>query len=501
MVWKTNIYDPTITRIIALSDIHGDIHSLLIALRDCANVIRKKNGFNPLELDRETEELLESDLNVNDKYIDDLNYEWCGGNTHVVICGDILDGFRGDIIKRHASLDSRCYNDCLEHEYDQIEIKIYRFINALNISSGNRIHKILGNHELINLIACPDFFNYNNYIPDKTKELDFFYYNTKSRIDYFKWNQEGGQLIFKDGAGIFLKINNNLFTHGSIDHNKTLDQYIEINNLLNTNISDHLLIQILDNYEDTLFGRDYDRINNPKKNIVQHIKCDAIKNNLKNFIIKDEKYDINDFRIIVGHCVQFLYDESNKIKNSTFTMITKDNTREIINGPVYTGIKNSMYDDNRIFGISMECLKPKIINKIDKFNPYGEDVKLIEDTVEDVNDEVSINPNEFKIDDNERFIYKVDIGSSRGFDELINISNIRNKLKEKQYLGPRVPQVLEINNNKIQILRSTIKNTRIHQPRYLYEKHTLKIPELNKDHYFRKYLKYKKKFYMLKLNV
>jgi hypothetical protein len=182
-------------------------------------------------------------------------------------------------------------------------------------------------------------------------------------------------------------------------------------------------------------------------------------------------------------------------------MITKDNTREIINGPVYTGVKNSNHDDNKIFGISMECIKPKIINKINNFNPYGEDVELLDDTLEDVNDEVSLNPNEFKIDDNERFIYKVDIGSSRGFDELINISNIRNKSKEKQYLGPRVPQVLEINNNKIQILRSTIKNTRIHQPRYLYEHHTLKIPELNKDHYFRKYLKYKKKFYMLKSNV
>ena len=59
MVWNTNIYDPTITRIIALSDIHGDIHSLIIALRDCARVIRKKNGFNPLELDHEIEELLD----------------------------------------------------------------------------------------------------------------------------------------------------------------------------------------------------------------------------------------------------------------------------------------------------------------------------------------------------------------------------------------------------------------------------------------------------------
>ena len=40
MKWKTNIKSNN--RIIALSDIHGDIHSLIIALRDCAKVIKKK---------------------------------------------------------------------------------------------------------------------------------------------------------------------------------------------------------------------------------------------------------------------------------------------------------------------------------------------------------------------------------------------------------------------------------------------------------------------------
>ena len=70
MVWQTNIYDPNITRIIALSDIHGDIHALIIALRDCAQVIKKKNGYtltNSSELDLETEELLEMNLNINEK--------------------------------------------------------------------------------------------------------------------------------------------------------------------------------------------------------------------------------------------------------------------------------------------------------------------------------------------------------------------------------------------------------------------------------------------------
>ena len=35
------------TRIIALSDIHGDIDALIIALRDCASVISKNSTHEP----------------------------------------------------------------------------------------------------------------------------------------------------------------------------------------------------------------------------------------------------------------------------------------------------------------------------------------------------------------------------------------------------------------------------------------------------------------------
>ena len=138
--WQTNIIDPSINRIIALSDIHGDMHALIIAFRDCAQVIRKKagHGYEPGKLDMETEILLELDLNTpaaNMMYKDDLNYEWCGNNTNIVICGDIIDGFRDEPMyqtenRTTANKLSRCYpSNCTEHEYDQIEIKIFRFIN------------------------------------------------------------------------------------------------------------------------------------------------------------------------------------------------------------------------------------------------------------------------------------------------------------------------------------------------------------------------------------
>lgn len=65
------IIDDSINRIIALSDIHSDIHALIICLRDCARVIRKIDSIpiNIDEIDRDTEDLLELNLNIHeDKY-------------------------------------------------------------------------------------------------------------------------------------------------------------------------------------------------------------------------------------------------------------------------------------------------------------------------------------------------------------------------------------------------------------------------------------------------
>ena len=42
--FKTEMIVEENRRIIALSDIHADIQALIICLRDCAKVIRKKEG-------------------------------------------------------------------------------------------------------------------------------------------------------------------------------------------------------------------------------------------------------------------------------------------------------------------------------------------------------------------------------------------------------------------------------------------------------------------------
>ena len=155
-------------------------------------------------------------------------------------------------------------------------------------------------------------------------------------------------------------------------------------------------------------------------------------------------------RVIVGHCPQYLNSNEyyTNTVNSTFTTIQKNEQYEKLSIPVRTSKANK--EDNFIFGIGMEC------NKKDLDNPA-------------IYPDYSDNDDRIYIDYDDRYIYKIDVGSSRGFDQRIN-PTIFTKENEKGNIGARVSQVLEINyNNEINILRSTIKNTRIHQPRQQYE--------------------------------
>ena len=179
-IFKTNIIDPTI-KVFSLSDIHGDIQSLIISLRDCAKVIRKK--VNSYSLNKQTFYFNKDlyDENMEELLKLDLNNEWCGGNTHIVICGDMIDPFR-------SPLDKNCLKDgglpC--SYYPQIELKILMFINALNIQASNtrgKIVKLLGNHELLNIINEPDW-RYNLFYSFK-EDQNKLYYKGTSRLDIF----------------------------------------------------------------------------------------------------------------------------------------------------------------------------------------------------------------------------------------------------------------------------------------------------------------------------
>jgi hypothetical protein len=146
---------------------------------------------------------------------------------------------------------------------------------------------------------------------------------------------------------------------------------------------------------------------------------------------------------------------------------------------IYYG-KSDETNQDKIFGITVQCKKP------------------VKDGLTDF------------------YVYQVDIGSSRGFDN--NFTNISSANDENRLLFSRTPQVLSIDNSNgsdiVTIIKSKMKNTRIHLPRYNYEKQINSIKSsmrkesdyelsLSNPRYLeKKYLKYKLKYIkLLKNNI
>jgi hypothetical protein len=529
-------------KIISLSDIHGDIQSLIIALRDCGNVIKKKIvNFDNNKYDEDLENLLLLDISSNENnYKDDLNYEWCGCDTHIAIVGDFLDARRdyNDInINKKIILSQNGEFKIIEeklygiNEYPQIEIKLFKFLNSINKQAmrvGGRIIKMFGNHEIYNILSdnYHDFIEKYNYKETVTATN---YYKNQNRFDSFNIGGEGYKLLIEDGMYILFKINNNLFIHGELinEHNEdsflknmTFEDYNYINyvinfdsNLLyNSNIKfkQNIIINNLINIykmigldsNGPLWKRTFGNYNNIEERFTNNKDfCNNVKSIFT--ILKDNNLfddNVDDLRIIIGHCPQSFSTHYDK-PNITFSHIVKQNDIIEILGPQLEIVNNK------------SVIPDKLILKDEHYKKYQElsILKLLE-TSDDLysnesNDKPFILNNsnddkpfilnnsnddslqydikyrgradlEKKIvfgismecdkdnDSSDSYIYKVDVSSSRGFDNLSSLKKSMTSEENKtKYLLSRTPQILQILNNKTNIIRSKLENTLIHQPR------------------------------------
>jgi|SaaInlStandDraft_7_1057024.scaffolds.fasta_scaffold00660_2 hypothetical protein len=485
----------TESQIITFSDIHADIHLLVILLRDLAGVIRKKPAFtfDGNTADADMERLLKIDIEGADgDYIEDLNYEWIyENNSYIVIVGDMIDGTRCPDLDHHV-LKS---DGTLEHEYPQVEIKILRFINALNkqaLMNRGRIYKLLGNHEVMNMLG-----EGRDYWFKKDKIFMKPYYRGLTREQVFKCNQIGHQLLMEDSCKCILMINNYIFVHGQLlDDMEHIHEYNNYNNILTYPV-DVVDSKKKDEYEDVLkkfntdkmwpppsilwkreYGSDEEADRRFKDPRVQSEFCTKVNENIKRFLgIRDA----HNIKIVIGHCTQNYATRYDMINKSFATIVPSEtnNVKITLQGPSKIG--KFSYTDNLVFGITMEC----------PINEFGTGNK----------------------------IFKVDTGSSRAFDQIGEIngllgsstrigSSTSREIEQKQFFS-RTPSLLQIiSDNDQHIIKSTMKNTRIHQPRYSYEKkikdNPLILKEIdmrettNNDYYKKKYLKYKQKYIDLK---
>lgn len=435
-------------------------------------------------------------------YDETLGYEWIpGNNSYVVIIGDILDGIR----QARDPMDSTPLNNrtnAPDHYYPQVEIKILRFINAINIQATNnqgKIFKLFGNHEIGNMNNTLTHYAFSNDLRlDPIDETPLNYYRGYSRYDVFERGNAGFNELIREGCRVFLVIDNYIFIHGQLVNNTTYDLlHTYTNKLNNTSTSNQAnqdfnsTIRILSNSRTSeLWLReygDYSEIHNRESDNTTF--CNRVNTHFTTFITPQFSeisgiYNPAQLKIVIGHCVQSNSTFSSKI-NKTFTnVIHQDTTKEILIGDILIGeillgdtlpskgvFEYVNPESNRIFGITMEC----------------------------------------KHGHNSDKVFRVDVGSSRAFDQpsaynkVINQDidddpNIHNR--ERKYLFSRTPQLLHIRNNIERIIRSKIKNTRIHQPRSQYENYISNDAnhplQLTNPNYQKKYLKYKQKYLELK---
>ena len=463
------------------------------------------------------EQQLKKDVNTDDlkaTYKDDLNYEWCGDNTHVVICGDIIDPYRGEtylpICRKIEKKEGYKYEDeDYNKEYDvtyeeiqkdekllpceyypQIELKILWFINAINKQIINqnkegKIIKLVGNHDLSAIIdgAYTDRYAF----PTDLKKTN--YYNNCKRQDIFKVGNPGFNFLVEGGIGILVKINSTIFVHGDLV--ETYNTYNDLNQFMNDenkreqykwqNMFSRELdynIAAMGHEKSSLLSRKRGNIDNKAHYRIEYEdEQQKYCNELRESFLKFRDYsnpvltdDVNNLKLVIGHCVQ--RSEPNEYyKNRTYNLIENETNNIVETYGVDTYVGKS-YKTNRstIFGITMEC--------------------KIEDEYKNT---------ELQIYDLYQ-LYRIDIGSSRGQD-FEPYNSIKTPEDENFYLYSKTPQILEINKDgTVKIKKSTIGNTRRYLLRPTYEKLTKNIDELKLTNstYNKKYLKYKNKYLQLK---
>jgi hypothetical protein len=444
-------FKSTDRNIFALSDIHADIHSLIICLRDLAEVIEREPGTpNTLE------ELLMKDISNDDEdkaYLPALNFKWKENNkSYIVIVGDILDGRRVNSYEEDNGIYKDIPNKVLEHQYPQIEIKILKFINALNEQAkpyGGYIFKVLGNHEIMNMRGYPEDIEQYMFTSDKTLQN---YYKGISRLNMFKYGSSGLKLLFEGGCWCLLVINNLIFVHGQIT-DEPFSTFVTYNIFLNKQINtmpekindnppinySFILNELCDPDTSILWMREYGSPKKIHERILHPVEstkfCEKVKTQITNFIgTHEELKEVENFKIIIGHSQQ--NESTNKeYNNRTFTTIVKQGPVKIEYTLAETGLSNPA--EKIVFGISMECGS----------------------------------------NDTSDIIYRVDVASSRSFDsrhELLTFLGAsaadlvsKNNAETKIYFS-RTPSVLSISyDNKISIIKSTMKNTTEKQPRKL----------------------------------
>ena len=438
---------PASQRIIAFSDLHADLEALLICLRDCAKVVKKqdKYAFPANEPDADLYSQLHL-ASVHDKsYSRNLHYQWTGGDTIIVIVGDLIDGAReDDSAKKHirGPVEEVAY-------YPQVEIKLLHFINAMNEQAkklGGGIVKVLGNHDYENFKGNQDMIDSYTFTPDRNQPRYYQHEDGswESRATFFQFGHKGYELYQATlGMYLILVINNTMFVHGQLPTREWLDKGVDlehverINKLLRvpyTPAVSRELEKESELVETMLWNRSYgdlDEREEEEEPFLESVKLDVAR-----FCgTTCGPHPAQNMRILIGHCQQHTVHQNPEVRTTLGHLCTRDSCVEVYdNVTLYRGLPDATcVKENRTFGIVTEGVLPK---QERRFQPQ---------------------------------LVKLDVGMGRGQEYMNDYRALqKGDMLEIDFFRPRAPQLVEIIGHHLTIHRSTMMNMGIHMRRDAY---------------------------------
>ena len=197
---------PTVPRLIAIGDLHGDLRVTLIALK-LAGVI-PKDVFP---------------YNVQ-------NIRWTGGATWVIQLGDQIDRCRPDNWEKNC-VDPKSKSRIIEDEGNNMMIiQIFQKLDAQAKLVGGRVLGMLGNHELMNIDR--DFryvspMEFLEFVPPNQRNIptteDGYPQGYYHRLKVF---ERGGNIAkhYALQKKSIIVIGSTLFVHGGLSH-ELVDKY------------------------------------------------------------------------------------------------------------------------------------------------------------------------------------------------------------------------------------------------------------------------------------
>jgi len=438
---------PESQRIIAFSDLHADLEALIICLRDCANVIQKqpKYAFAHQEPDVDLYEQLNL-ASVRDKsYVRHLHYNWVGGDTVIVLVGDLIDGARED--------DSAKKNirDTVEEVayYPQVEIKLLHFINAMNEQAkkfDGGIIKVLGNHDYENFKGNQDMIDSYTFTPDRNNPKYYQHDNGawESRSTFFQFGHKGYELYQATlGMYLILVLNNTIFVHGQLPGKEWVDvdvDHIErINQMLRVPFTSQVgeaLEKETELIESILWNRTYGDTDE-REQANQDEFLSSVQQDVHRFCsdrcgVCPEQH----MRVLIGHCQQHTVHQNPEVRSTVGHLCSRDATLEVYdNVTMYRGLPDATcVKENKTFGIVTEGMLPK---QQRRFQPQ---------------------------------LVKLDVGMGRGQEYMNDYRALqRGDMLEIDFFRPRAPQLVEIVGPQLSIRRSTMLNMGLHMKRDTYQ--------------------------------